>query len=260
MKNMLSIIIMVFALAFSVETQAQGPSKKCPTCGLSMAKCQYKGKHPKQALTLKCKFCGKLISKCPYKGKHPKTNTTNSQATGRINGHKWVDLGLSVKWATCNVGANKPEDYGDYFAWGETHTKEEYAEDTYTYAQNPRKLDAAHDAATANWGSPWRMPTVLEMEELDRKCTWTLVRINGVVGYKISSNVPGYKGASIFLPKAGYRQDYLITLDGNEGTYWSSTLNRQIPNMVHGITLFNGMVGMAIMGRALGRSVRAVCP
>ena len=99
-----------------------------------------------------------------------------------INGHKAVDLGLSVKWATCNIGATKPEECGDYFAWGETSPKEVYTEETYLYydAANNRKLidigteisGTEYDAARKQWGDDWRMPAEEELYELLRDCLW----------------------------------------------------------------------------------------
>ena len=143
-----------------------------------------------------------------------------------------VDLGLCVKWATCNVGASSPEEYGDYFAWGETTTKSEYTEENYPtyrlriseleaqgYIDSEGNLTAQYDAATANWGGNWRMPTDDEMQELIDNCTWTWTTQNGVEGY----NVKGPNGNSIFLPAAGYRYGSSLNDDGYGGDYWSST-------------------------------------
>ena len=233
---------MVFALAFSVETQAQGPSKKCPTCGLSMAKCQYKGKHPKPAPTpteKKCATCGKPVSKCQYGGSHPKPKPVSakvSEPTGYDNGHGYVDLGLSVKWATCNVGASKPEDYGGYYAWGETSTKSEYtwgncfdcfddSGDSWSVYKigGKTKLEpnSGHDTARQNWGGTWRMPTIKELEELNDKCTWKWTTKGGHNGYVVT----GPNGNMIFLPAAGYRYDTSSGGVGEGGNYWSSTLS-----------------------------------
>ena len=121
-----------------------------------------------------------------------------------INGHEYVDLGLSVKWATCNVGANKPEDYGDYFAWGETETKSSYRENnSITYGKNYSDIGgrSRYDAARANWGGTWRLPTKAELEELENKCTWKWTTQNGVNGYKVT----GPNSKSLFLPAANIR-------------------------------------------------------
>ncbi len=141
-----------------------------------------------------------------------------------INGHEYVDLGLSVKWATCNVGADKPEDYGDYFAWGETSTKSSYTSDnskTYGKQMNDIKGNSQYDAARANWGGTWRLPTKAELEELKNKCTWRWTTQNGVKGYKVT----GPNGKSIFLPAAGSLSGASLGGDGYFGYYWSSTPN-----------------------------------
>ena len=141
---------------------------------------------------------------------------------GKIQVHEYVDLGLSVKWATCNVGADNPEDYGHYFAWGETSPKEEYTEEncsTYEKEMSDISGNAEYDAATANWGDRWRMPTKAEQQELLNSCTWTWIRQNGVNGY----NVKGPNGNSIFLPAAGVRDGSSLNFAGSGGYYWSST-------------------------------------
>lgn len=142
----------------------------------------------------------------------------------KINGHEYVDLGLSVKWATCNVGANKPEDYGNYYAWGETSTKSSYTSDnskTYGKLMNDIKGNSQYDAARANWGGSWRLPTKAELEELEDKCTWEWTKHNGVKGYKVT----GPNGNSIFLPAAGYRNGSSLYGVGSKGYYGSSTPN-----------------------------------
>ena len=146
-----------------------------------------------------------------------------SSATGTIAGHEYVDLGLSVKWATCNVGASSPEDYGNYYAWGETSTKSSYTEEnSESYEVNYGDIggDSSLDAATANWGSTWRLPTSDEIDELIENCRWVWTEMNGNEGNKVISKV---NGKSIFLPAAGYCDD--TSLDGadSEGYYWSST-------------------------------------
>ena len=143
-------------------------------------------------------------------------------ATGKHEGHEYVDLGLSVKWATCNVGANSPEEFGQYFAWGETTTKAEYTDEnstTFGKTMNDISGNAQYDAATANWGGNWRMPTSDELYELINNCTWTWTTQNGVNGYKVT----GPNGNSIFLPAAGFRYGASLYDAGGYGDYWSST-------------------------------------
>ena len=134
-----------------------------------------------------------------------------------------VDLGLSVKWATCNIGAESPEDYGDYFAWGETEPKATYTEgNCKTMDKNIGEISGnpAYDAATANWGGSWRMPTYDECQELVDNCTWTWTTQNGVKGYKVKSKK---NGNNIFLPAAGYRDGSSLHDAGYRGYYWSSS-------------------------------------
>lgn len=124
-----------------------------------------------------------------------------------------MDLGLSVKWATFNVGASAPEDYGDYFAWGEVEPKEKYGWETYKWcdgtALNITKynktdglttLELDDDAAHVNWGGKWRMPSKVEMQELFEMCTWVADTVNGISGQRAT----GPNGNSIFIPTAGY--------------------------------------------------------
>ena len=110
---------------------------------------------------------------------------------GYKNNHAWIDLGLpsGTKWATCNVGASQPHGYGNYYAWGETATKTNYSEsNSKTYGKNISDIsgNSDYDAARANWGGSWRMPTEREMEELVNKCTWTWTTLSGVKGYKVT--------------------------------------------------------------------------
>ena len=160
--------------------------------------------------------------------------TEENLTTGIINGHEWVDLGLpsGLMWATCNVGASSPEEYGDCFAWGETTTKSSYyGSNSTTYGlststlqsrgiiDSDGNLTAAYDAATANWGGSWRMPTIGEMRELFDNCTCTWSTQNGVDGREFI----GPNGNSIFLPAAGCRYATDLVNAGSSGYYWSVT-------------------------------------
>ena len=158
--------------------------------------------------------------------------------------HAYVDLGLpsGLKWATCNVGANAPEEYGYYFAWGEVEPKTTYDWSTYKYCNgtntsmtkycnnssygnngftdNKTVLDPEDDAATANWGGAWRMPTKAEQDELRDHCIWTWTTQKGVKGYKVT----GPNHNSIFLPAAGYMYGGSLYVAGADGFYWSGSL------------------------------------
>lgn len=158
-----------------------------------------------------------------------------------------VDLGLpsGTLWADRNVGADSPEDYGDYFAWGETSPKETYDKSTYKWCKgssdtmtkyctkssygtvdNKTVLDLEDDAAYVNMGMEWRMPTFDERKELSSQCTWTWTTQNGTKGYKVT----GPNGKSIFLPAAGYRYDSYLFSAGSGGHYWSASLYASNPS------------------------------
>lgn len=150
-----------------------------------------------------------------------------------------VDLGLSVKWANCNIGASSPEEYGDYFAWGDTKTKSDFYENNcITYGKDGGQLisygfvdrdvlKVQYDAATINWGKYWRMPTQKEMQELVDNCTWTWTTQNEVKGCLVT----GSNGNSIFLPAAGYRTLDLSTIYPERcGHYWTSTVYDETVN------------------------------
>ena len=191
------------------------------------------------------------------------------------NNHEWVDLGLSVKWATCNVGASKPEEYGDYFAWGEVEPKGTYNWNNYKLCNGSKTglikynnkstngivdsliiLEAVDDAATVNWGGNWRMPTIEEMGELQSECTWTFTTQNGVEGEIVTSKI---NGNSIFLPVTGYRYDSSLS-NGHNSYYWSSSLDTSRP----GCALSNRETYSSLYGsyseRAFGLPIRPVCP
>ena len=156
--------------------------------------------------------------------------------------HEWVDLGLpsGTLWATMNVGANSPEDYGDYFAWGETEPKEVYNWETYKWGDGSSReltkyctkssygtvdgkteLDPEDDAAQVNWGPSWRMPTLEQLDELCNYCTWHWTQTNGVNGYQLI----GPNGNAIFLPAADCRHDDYPDAEGLFVNYWSRTLD-----------------------------------
>ena len=192
--------------------------------------------------------------------------------------HEYVDLGLSVKWATCNVGASKPEEYGDYFAWGETQPKDYYDWSTYKWCNgsyntltkynnssshgtvdNKTVLDKTDDAAAVNWGGSWRMPTDAEMTELREQCTWTWTTQNGVKGYKVTSKKSGYTNQSIFLPAAGYRDDSSLGYAGSYGFYWSSSLYTDYPYSAYALGFYSDLVNRYYNYRFIGFTVRPVC-
>lgn len=203
--------------------------------------------------------------------------------------HDYVDLGLSVKWATCNVGADYPEDYGDYFAWGETETKSTYDWSTYKWSSNEdwngmtkytypdgktsgiwysngtfvgdnkTNLDPEDDVAHVKWGGSWRMPTLAEQDELrnTNNCTWTWTTQGGKNGYLVTSK---QNGNSIFLPASGYRYDSYLNAAGSRGYYWSSSLGTGYSDNAFILNFSSGDVYSILSLRDYGRSVRPVCP
>ena len=178
-------------------------------------------------------------------------------ATGLNNSKGYVDLGLSVKWATCNVGATMPEEYGDYFAWGEIKPKQRYDYDNYTSSSNSSTLPLYADAAHVNWGGSWRMPTRAEQDELidTNNCTWTWITQNGVNGYKVTSKK---NGNSIFLPAAGERLNSSLYGAGSSGDYWSSSLSTD-SSRAYGLYFDSSDVDWGSGSRYYGLSVRPVC-
>lgn len=206
-------------------------------------------------------------------------NGNTNNPTGPENGYGYVDLGLSVKWATCNVGANNPEDYGDYFAWGETTTKDTYNWSTYEYCNgssstltkycnnssygnngftdNKTQLELSDDAARVNWGGAWRMPTDAEWTELREQCTWTWTTQNGVYGTKVTSKT---NENSIFLPAVGYRVGSSLNYAGSGCYYWSSSLCTDYPSSAWSVSFYSGSVSRSYDYRYCGQSVRPVCP
>ncbi len=140
----------------------------------------------------------------------------------KLNGHEYVDLGLSVKWATCNVGASSPSDYGDYYAWGDTKKNSKHGllnSVTSGKEINDISGDVRYDVARVSWGGTWRIPTVRELDELKSECSWEWFPMNGHLGYRVT----GKNGNFIFLPAAGMQLEGGVANLDDEGFYWSST-------------------------------------
>ena len=203
----------------------------------------------------------------------PDGNVTENKDT-----HEYVDLGLpsGTLWATCNVGANSPEEYGNYFAWGETKPKSDYIWGIYKYCKgsydtmtkyctesyygtvdNKTVLEPSDDAATVNWGSEWQMPSDEQFEELINSSyttkTWTTM--NGKYGRKITSKS---NGNSIFLPAAGYRYDTGLSNAGSYGNYWSRSLDTSYSYYAYYLYFDSSNVYTGNYYRYYGRSVRPV--
>lgn len=228
-------------------------------------------------------ICATGCQKDPENGGNNNGNGTENGSggsTGDANGHAYVDLGLpsGTLWATCNVGATTPEGYGNYYAWGETTTKTTYNWSTYRYSNgssttltkycynsgygnngftdNLTTLQISDDAARANWGGDWRMPTKAEWEELWNNTTVAWTTQNGVNGRKFTAS----NGNSLFLPAAGCRGDSSLLGDGTYGYYWSSSLDSDYPDFAWLLYFYSGYCRMGYYDRFYGQSVRAVLP
>ena len=209
---------------------------------------------------------------------------------------EYVDLGLSVNWATCNVGASRPEDYGDFYAWGEIETKNDYSWSTYQYSRGTYNsltkyclissmgyegftdekitLEQDDDVAFMKWGGKWRTPSKQEFEELLNNCIWEWATQNGINGYKIISNVQGYSNCWIFLPASGrcaeYIKDwpsYFWSGAGSSGYYWTNnSFLGYDPFCLKFYYYIDGSTRLSLgehdkQGeRFMGYSVRPVCP
>lgn len=207
------------------------------------------------------------------------------KASSIEDSHSYFDLGLpsGTLWATCNIGANSPEEYGDYFAWGETtgynggktnfdwatykwckgsdETMTKYCTESNNgfngFTDNKTKLDLEDDAAYVNWGPDWRMPSIEQFEELINSSytttEWTT--LNGVYGLKITSKT---NGNSIFLPAAGYRDNSSLDDVGSDGVYWSRTLDSGSPYYARFLGFYSSGAGAGYSSRYGGHSVRPV--
>lgn len=190
-----------------------------------------------------------------------------------------VDLGLpsGLKWASCNIGATVPEEYGSYFAWGESEEKAIYDWENYKYSGDTPSsmfkyclsssygtpdgrdvLEAEDDAARVIWGGDWRMPTHEEQAELVENCDWEWTTLNDVYGYIVKSRV---NDNSIFLPAAGYRSDDESYMEGREGSYWSCNLRGEIDRNALVLYFYSGYpsANNNTGDRCNGRPVRPVC-
>lgn len=196
--------------------------------------------------------------------------------------HEYVDLGLpsGTLWATMNIGATSPEDYGDYFAWGEVwgynSAKRYFAWDSYKWCKGSNTsltkyclssgygdvdgkdmLDLEDDAANANWGEEWQIPSVEQMDELQDTCytKWTWIKRDGINGYEIKS----LKNEKIiFLPATGYYIYGKLTSAGDYGNYWLCTLNNNNQAQATCMAFYSNIMGKKESDRYIGRSVRAV--
>lgn len=206
---------------------------------------------------------------------------------GLCNGYEYVDLGLSVKWATCNIGAGVPEQFGGFYAWGETEEKETYLWQGYGHntsghtnwegcnkyqikdgqkrgvwydgstfcGDGKQTLESVDDVATQLWGEGWRIPTVAEYQELLTQCTWKWVSDGYKKGYEVSR-----LGRSIFIPAAGlaYGDAYYGT--GSYGYYWTNSVTEFYTNYAYSLYINMNEKEVGFDERCYGLTIRPVCP
>ena len=189
-----------------------------------------------------------------------------------------VNLGLSVFWAECNLGADDPVGYGDFYAWGELEDKEEYTWENYRFrtggsgeedvmlskynsaekhgvVDQKLALDPEDDVARVRLGGKWRMPTIKEFQELIDSCEWTWTNKRGVLGYKVESRV---NGNSIFLPSTGYRYKKGLHGEGYGGYYWSSVTHGSSSSKANRLFFNPNKKGPGLYYRCFGQPVRPV--
>lgn len=209
------------------------------------------------------------------------TITVTVDGQREINGHEWVDLGLpsGLKWATCNIGATKPEAFGHYFAWGETSTKSEYKKSNYKWGTKTSSgtkltkyctvsydgttdgrtvLTENDDAAHVNWGGSWRMPTNDDVIELQKSCTWTWTTLNGVEGYQVTSKT---NLNSVFFPASGFLNhdtSYISSGVGTQCALWTSSLCRNGSWLAYSIEHYNPSGSAGTHTRENGLAIRPV--
>lgn len=235
-------------------------------------------------LALVAVAAGLAFASCQKEDNSTASNGSNGNNGGNNGGGQttveWVDLGLpsGLLWATCNLGATSPEQYGDYYAWGETATKDVYNWSTYKYCtvdadgrlqtltkyntdteygtpDNMTTLEAADDVATQKLGSGARTPTKAEWQELINNTADERTTMNGVYGHKFTAS----NGKSLFLPAAGGRNGSELYDAGSGGNYWSSSLNADCPYEAWVFFFYSGNQGVGNGHRRLsGSSVRAV--
>lgn len=229
-----------------------------------------------------------------------KTTSKKITENGKIKGHGYVDLGLPSGrlWATCNVGATKPTEYGEYYAWGETKPKKEYSWANYKYIEDSYKslkdkiamsegvnkytvpdekeewldckfigdrktiLEAIDDAATANWGNEWRMPTLEEQKEMIAGCDWVWTNNLNESGKAGIIGTSKKNGNTVFLPATGFRNGTGLISDGEDYVgCWSSSLEEACSGGAYHLSLLSYEFDWDFnntSGRCCGLSVRAV--
>lgn len=278
------------AIAIEDETPAvKQKQDKCSKCKSLLTKAQTAEKESRYNDA--AKYYSNLYSIHPLASYQSKANAMKQKAEqadlaqkkererNYVNDHLAVDMGLSVRWADCNIGANNSHEVGNYYAWGETNSKTSYSWKTYKHLSNDKLLkyctnadcgrvdsklvlEPIDDAATANWGEAWSTPTKEQWEELadDRNCRWEWTEKSGIQGYVVTSKITGN---SIFLPITGYKPSGTRIEHPELGLYWTSTLytKKYMDGYLAAYRFDFGSEHYNCRGthRCNGRAIRAVC-
>lgn len=183
-------------------------------------------------------------------------NEKKEQLTGVHNGHEWVDLGLSVKWATCNIGASTPWEYGNFFAWGEVKPKAFFSEENYSepILDDYDIAGSNNDAAHIRWGGAWRLPKSGEFEELIEKCSFKWSTFHNKNGWFVT----GPNGKKIFFPAAGYASEKLSQNSDTWGSYLSSSIDQYDVSKIYDFEFNESKYGKGYGFRESGHTIRAV--
>ena len=278
------IVVSLAALllvAFAATPQIQRGGKKnriCAVCKKNKPVSDYSRD------SKKCKACVKTAQKLSEKERNARETAKKENESVRVSKGESVNLGLpsGTLWADRNVGANTPEEYGNYYAWGETkakkggqtidwstykwsgiyyYTMKKYCTNSKEgykgFVDNKTELELADDAANVYWGNGWRTPTLAQFEELIKECTWTWKSYKGIMGYEVK----GKNGNFIFLPAAGCRCDSKVRPDGEGegGDYWSRSLCIDGPSDAYYLDFYeNKHYECNFGGRFAGRCIRPV--
>lgn len=217
MKAILFPILAALVLTFSSDCFAQGKVTKQKKTSTTSTQKSTKSKSSKQVKSV----TDKAIENQATENNIEKDITIIApKADGVVDGMEYVDLGLSVKWANFNLGAESPEGFGDYYAWAETTPKEKYWSNNYKGAYlNDLKHNRDFDAASTRLSKLWRIPSEEELSELIKKCVWEWGKLNEIYGYKVT----GPNGKYIFIPAAGYKENSTLKYKNTDGYYRNST-------------------------------------
>ena len=221
MKKVIYLSIMFLMISLTISAQASGGQitrKKANTTTPAPA-----NRRPNRVQQKRSNTLSNNRQRTTNQHNLDKVQPKRSLPTGKVNGYDAIDLGLSVRWASCNVGASRPEEFGGLFTYGDP-TGKRYTQNISDYPEGINIVDTDSDMAKILWGNGWRLPTEKEFRELKEKCTWQYIETNNLQGYR----VVGPNGESIFFPFAGFTIDGINRREATEkytvsnyGHYWS---------------------------------------